>query len=90
MILTIILSGAFVYLILLWLKNQNTYRQRKKIIDAIQAYNDWCIKERRFGEVISCESMRDYSSCLMDIFDWGHKNILPEREYRSLEPFISK
>lgn len=75
---------------LLLLKNEKTYRQREKIIDAIQAYNDWCIKEHRFSEVISCESLRDYNSCLMDPFDWGNKHILPEREYRLIEPFISK
>ena len=76
--------------LILQIKNANTFRQRKKIIDAIQAYNDWCIKEHRFGEVVSCEHLRDYDSCLMDIFDWGCKNILPEQEYRLIEPFISK
>lgn len=80
---------ASICLILL-IKSENTFRQRNKIIDAIQAYNDWCIKEHQFGEVVSYEHLRDYDSCLMDIFDWGCKNILPEQEYRLIEPFISK
>lgn len=70
MILTI-LSGFLAYLILLMFKNQNTYRQREKIIDAVYAYNLQCIKEHRFSELISYDCMRDYNSSLLDIFDWG-------------------
>lgn len=85
-----ILSGFLVYLMLLMFKNQNTYRQREKIIDAVYAYNLQCIKEHRFSELISYDCMRDYNSSLLDIFDWGCRNILPECEYRLIKPFIRK
>lgn len=85
-----ILSGALVYLILLMFKNQNTYRQRKKIMDAIYAYNLRCCKEKRFNEVVSFDCMRSYESSLFDIFDWGNKRIVPEHVYNLISQYIAK
>ena len=76
-----ILSGALVYLILLMFKNQNTYRQREKIMDAIYAYNLRCCKEKRFNEVVSFDCMRSYASSLFDIFDWGNKRIVLQYQH---------
>lgn len=90
---TIILAALYLYALkclVLLIKCENTFRQRERIIDAIQTYNAQCVKARRFNELIPYERMRDYDACWKDILDWGYKHILPEQEYCLIEPFIRK
>ena len=77
--------------IYMYFKNNNTFKQRLKIIEAIHAYfqskND--IAEMDVSEIdYMYHSLESYDDTLNIRFDWGCKNIVPPDVYEKIEPYI--
>ena len=92
------LVGFGIVLIIVWLcavyvliKNDNTFKQRMKIIEAIHAYlqSKKDIEEIDVSEIdYMCDSLESYYDTLNRYFDWGCKNIVPPDVYEKIEPYI--
>lgn len=72
-------------------KNENTFKQRMKIIKAIHAYfqSKKDIEEMDVSEIdYMYHSIESYYNTLNRRFDWGYKNIVPSDVYEKIEPYI--
>lgn len=85
------LLGVIIVLgIVALIKNEVTYRNRIKILDAIFRYDldqidlGICYFPDLVGE------MESYDKTLRRWWDWGYTRILPERYFLLIEPFIEK
>lgn len=84
----LVLCGMFV---ILGIKNENTEKQRERIIEAIYVYSKWAIfnTDTTVHELINLyESMEPYDRTLLRLWDWGYKRILPSTEYEKIKPYI--
>ena len=70
-------------------KNENTFRNRLKIIYAIYIYQLNCLND---GSPITVNyyDMRSYGHVLYRFWDFGYKHILPEEKFKLIEPYIKK
>lgn len=72
-------------------KNENTFKQRMKIIKAIHAYFQ---SKKAVGKMDVSEieymyhSVEPYDNTLNRRFDWGYKNIVPPDVYEKIEQYI--
>ena len=86
----IILSLMFVtilYSVFMIVKNYNTFRQHKKIDNAIYEYRRSCIW-KNISPAVNYDDEEDYDKTLLRICDWGYKNILPPEKYEIIKEFI--
>ena len=85
----ILLSGftaSIVFLVFLLVKNDVTFKNQNKIIDAI---SDYCEDTRDFGLcLILLGNMESYNETLWRLWDFGCKNILPIGDYERIKPYI--
>lgn len=89
-IFNVICLMALLFSCLYYIKNEITYKNMKIISDAIYRYNISMIKDKRYDELISYDSIKNYEKTFLNIFDWGYKNLLPKDTYMLIEPFIKK
>ena len=92
------LIGVGIVLIIVWLyttymliKNNNTFKQRVKVVEAIHAYfqSKKGIEEMDVSEIdYMYHSLESYDDTLNRYFDWGCKNIVPPDVYEKIEPYI--
>ena len=92
------LVGFGIVLIIVWLyttyiliKNNNTFKQRVKVVEAIHDYfqSKKGIEEIDVSEIdYMCNSLESYDDTLNRYFDWGCKNIVPPDVYEKIEPYI--
>lgn len=73
--------------IVMLIKNEVTYRQRKKILKAIKEYENMCYKHGEISNV-DFEDIENYDSTLFRIWDWGYTRILPKDKFEIIEPYI--
>ena len=66
--------------ILMLVKNENAYKNRDIIIEAIYEYN---IASNRRGDRID-----SYDNTLYRWWDWGYENILPSDKFEIIKPYI--
>lgn len=71
------------------IKNEVTYRNNLKIIDAILMYQINTVRKGCFPKEDLYRKMKSYGRCLFNIFDWGYKNILPPEDYEKVKKYIS-
>lgn len=86
-----VLCGLFLFFVILGIKNENTEKQRDRIIEAIYAYSKWAIfnTDVTAHELINLyESMEPYDRTLLRLWDWGCKRILPSDVYDEIKPYI--
>ena len=79
------------YNIYMYVKNNNTFKQRIKIIKAIHAYfqSKKGVEEMDVSEIdYMYHSVESYDDTLNRRFDWGCKNIVPPDVYEKIEPYI--
>lgn len=79
------------FFIFLGIKNENTEKQRCRIIEAIYAYSKWAIynTDTTAYELFKLyESMEPYGQTFLRLWDWGYKRILPSNEYEKIKPYI--
>lgn len=77
-----------VYYIMMIIKNNITYRNHKKILNAINCYNYDMITEGKPDNIIHCSDMMDYDKSLNNLFDWGYKSILPKNKFEKIKNYI--
>lgn len=77
------------YAILAILKNNNTYKNRRIILDAIHLYSMDCLKNNRCAD-ISYTDMEEYDTTLYRWWDWGYTRILPECKFDLIKPYIKE
>lgn len=81
------------YNIYMIFKNNNTFKQRRKIIKAIHTYfqSKNGIEEMDVAEIdYMYHSVEPYDDTLNRRFDWGYKNIVPPDVYEKIEPYIKR
>lgn len=79
-----------IILIVALIKNEITYRNLMKIMDAIFAYQNDCIDKNDFNYKVNYSDMKGYDEVCDNWFDWGYKNILPPDKFEIIKPFIDK
>ena len=74
-------------LVFLLIKNEVTFSQRNKVIDACYQYSI-CenISVENLIEIYN--SMEDYDKTLFRLWDWGYKNIISKAEYEKIQKYI--
>ena len=70
-------------------KNDITYENRCKIIDAILYYKIKCIDSEEEA-LVDNSDMESYDKTLYRLWDWGYTRILPEEKYEIIKPFIKE
>ena len=87
----IVLIIFLFYTVYMLIKNNNTFKQRMKIIKAIHAYfqSKKGVEEMDVSEIdYMYHSVESYDDTLNRRFDWGCKNIVPPDVYEKIEPYI--
>ena len=84
----IIIICLISFLIWTTVKNENTLKNQLIIYKAIDLYEYDCYKY----DVIPKVSKADVKHYLSAFFacDWGYKNLLPEKKYKLIRPYIRK
>ena len=77
-------------LIFLLIKNENTTKNHLKIIDAINDYQNGCIKNGAYDEIldVTFTDREDHNKTLYRIWDWGYTRILPKDKFEIIKPYI--
>lgn len=79
-----------IVMVILHLKNNNTYKNHIILLNAIAEHNCAVILEDQCDKRISYECIESYYKTLFNLFDWGYKNLVPRDVYKRIEPFIDK
>lgn len=90
-VLEIIMLIYLAYETYMLFKNENTFKQRMKIIEAIHDYfqSKIDIEEMDVSEIdYMYDSIEPYDNTLNRRFDWGYKNIVPPDVYEKIKPYI--
>ena len=85
-IVSSICIANMVFCIFLLIKNEITFRNQKKILDAIHNY--FCDTCDLSNAELLFENMESYRETLWRLWDFGCKNILPKVYYEMIEPYI--
>ncbi len=81
----VVISLCIFVSIIFLIKNENTYRQRAKIIIAIGNYLREHIEK---DEIYLFDSMESYNRTLFRLWDWGYKNIVSKENYDKIKEFL--
>jgi len=77
-------------MVILYFKNNNTYKNHIILLNAIAEHNRAAILEDQCDKCISYECIESYNKTLFNLFDWGYKNLVPRDVYKRIEPFIDE
>ena len=88
--MTYISIFILITMIILYFKNNNTYKNHMIILNAIAKYNYAAIQEDQCDKCIKYSCIESYYKTLFNLFDWGYKNLVPCGVYKRIEPFIDK
>ena len=69
-------------------KNENTYKNRKKIFNAINAFAEE--NEAYRTALLLMHSMEDYTKTLWRWWDWGCTRILKKEDYELIKPYLEE
>lgn len=86
MVFTILL---LIFAILAWAKNENAYRNRMKILDAVHDYGSECIWMHK-PILADFDDMEPFERTLLRFWDWGYTRILPTEKFEIIKPYIKK
>lgn len=82
----IIILGCVVALF----KNENTFRNRSKILDAIYSYQMHLLSLGIYDHSDLYSYMEPYDATFYRFWDWGYTRILPPNYFKLIEPFIER
>lgn len=73
-------------------KNQNTFNNHSRVIQAISKYNTEVIHSgvENWDKTISVKCIEDYDKTLFRLHDWSYKKIVPPDVLEKIEPYIKK
>lgn len=77
-------------IVILYFKNNNTYKNHIILLNAIAEHNRAAILEDQCDKCISYECIESYIKTLFNLFDWGYKNLVLRDVYKRIEPFIDE
>lgn len=85
----VMLVGAFVYYGLMDAKINNTFKQRYRILSAMERYYS---EKLHAGEEIKvfAYDLEEFDETLNRFWDWGCKRILPPDKFEIIEPYLKK
>lgn len=79
---------VIVFCIFMLIKNEITYRNHNKTINAIDAH--WH-ESHNFSEFMRLmDNMESYRTTLFRLWDFGCENILPKEDYEIIKPYIEE
>lgn len=89
-IVAFIIIGLIIFnLILELIKNEVTFKQCTRIINAIHEYHIKMIDDRRFEKIeVHYSDMEPYDSILKRWWDWGYTRILPPDKFEIIKPYV--
>lgn len=81
--------SILVFLFVLAIKNEVTFRQQMRINDAIYNYHVDCINRECYSEVkVDWLDIESYDKTLFRLWDWSYKRILPPDKFEIIKPYI--
>lgn len=91
-----IIFAVIMLFLVLWLvleivilfKNENTYKQHTKILEAISAW--WEVTHNTSKAIEYMQSLEKYSKTLYRLWDWGCRRIVPKDVYDEIKPYIGQ
>ena len=87
-VLCVMLMEVFAFLVFLLIKNENTYKNQEKILNAIR---DYVIETKDYDKCYYLiDNMESYKHTLWRLWDFGYENILPKADYELIKPYIKK
>lgn len=83
-----LMGGVFV--IVLMFKNDNTCKNRLKILEAIYEYQITYINNNTAigGLKVIANDIEDYDKTFWRLWDWGYTRILPKDKFEIIKPYI--
>lgn len=75
------------FLLVMLVKNEVTYRQQIRICDAIYRYSMVCARSGVKREV-EFEDIEPYNSTLFRLWDWGYTRILPPDKFEIIKDYV--
>ena len=88
LIILLIVFGIIGPIILL-IKNENTFKNRTIISNAIHGYIDTKTGEDDFyEEILIYKRIEPYNATMFRLNDWGYDNILSAEDFEKVKPFI--
>ncbi len=85
-LLIIIFLSLACFCLFMIAKNENTYKQRLKIIKAEYGYNSERINNNDY-EILDVE-LEPYNKTLYRLWDWGFKNIVDKESYEKIKDYL--
>ena len=76
--------------VVLFFKNENTYKNLTIISNAIYSYNVDLIKHGRSDALISYSFMASYTTTWLRLWDWGYKHIVPPEIFEVIKPYTEE
>lgn len=90
--LIFLLLIVFVFMLtlpmLMLVKNDNAYKNRNIIIEAIYEYRIMMITSNRPIDKVDYADIEPYEDTLYRWWDWGYENILPSDKFEIIKPYI--
>lgn len=87
---TYIALVLFIFVVFLLIKNENTYRMRMKVNNAIHRYRMFCIYNAPDKtEDINIFDKEPYWKTLWRLWDWGDKRIVSAEKYELIKEFLA-
>lgn len=85
-----LIAAMLLICIFLILKNENTWKMQKMILDAIHKYNSYMIWNGELNEdkLIEFDCMEDYNKTLLRLYDWGFKRIVSKDVYEKIKSYL--
>lgn len=84
-----IIGGVWVFSILYLFRDWAVYRERMKIMNAIELYVKWNLYEEEIYTLLQIYNhMEPDNKTFWRLWDWGCKRILPREDYEKIKDFI--
>lgn len=75
--------------VILWTKNNNTFKCRGIILKALCKYYLYCT-ENRITLAVSFDDMESYPKTFFRLWDWGYTEILPKEKFEIIKEYIDE
>lgn len=89
-ILIIFLILVIVFCIYMMLKNENTFRVHKLLLNAIYLQNIEKINVGKFEKKISFDVIENYDKTFWRLWDWSYKRCVSPDVLQELKPYLYK
>lgn len=83
-IVTIVCVFSLVYCLFMLVRGEIVYRNRIKIINAIEKYNIDRINRDDYENLISYDCLEDFEETTQRLWDFGYKRIVSEDVFRKI------